>query len=47
MSSAALSHYKDKIVGKNVGCIICGGNNDKSRMPDIISRSNNWINKVY
>ena len=47
MSSAALNHYKDKIVGKNVGCIICGGNNDKSRMPDIISRSNNWINKVY
>ena len=46
MSSAALSHYKDKIIGKNVGCIICGGNNDKSRMPDIISRSNQWINKV-
>ena len=46
MSITALRQVKEEIIGKNVVCIICGGNNDKSRMPDIISRSNDWINKV-
>ena len=42
MSSASLRHYKNEIIGKNVGCIICGGNNDNSRMPEIKKRANNW-----
>ena len=45
MSCAALNHYKDQIIGKNVGCIICGGNNDNSRMPEIKKRANNWKSK--
>jgi len=43
MSTAALSYYKHKIEGKNVACIICGGNNDISRMPEIRMRANKWI----
>jgi len=43
MSTAALSHYKHKIFGKNVACIICGGNNDVSRMPEIRRRANKWV----
>ena len=35
MSAAALRQYKDKIINKNVVCIICGGNNDEQRMPEI------------
>ena len=31
-----------EIIGKNIGCIICGGNNDNSRMPEIISRAKKW-----
>ena len=42
MSSASLCYYKEKIIGKNVGCIICGGNNDNSRMPEIIERADIW-----
>ena len=42
MSSASLWHFKEKIIGKNVGCIICGGNNDNSRMPEIIRRAKKW-----
>ena len=42
MSSASLWHYKEKIIGKNIGCIICGGNNDNSRMPEIIRRAKKW-----
>tara|TARA_Y100000746_G_scaffold231039_1_gene243852 strand:- start:818 stop:1825 length:1008 start_codon:yes stop_codon:yes gene_type:complete len=42
MSSASLWYYKEKIIGKNVGCIICGGNNDNSRMPEIIRRAKKW-----
>ena len=42
MSSASLWYYKEKIIGKNVGCIICGGNNDNSRMPEIIERADIW-----
>ncbi|GAA0378709.1 threonine ammonia-lyase IlvA [Bacillus horti] len=36
---AALEEYKDKIVGKNVVCVISGGNNDIDRMPEIKERS--------
>ena len=42
MSSAALRHYRHKIINKNIGCIICGGNNDNSRMPEIKKRADNW-----
>ena len=44
MSSAALRLYKEKIVEKNVVCIICGGNNDDSRMKEISKRAINWRN---
>ena len=44
MSSAALRLYKEKIVKKNVICIICGGNNDDSRMKEIYKRAINWKN---
>ena len=42
MSSAALRYYTSKIVNKQVGCIICGGNNDNDRMPEIRKRANEW-----
>ena len=42
MSSVALRYYKSKIVNKQVGCIICGGNNDNDRMPEIRKRANEW-----
>ena len=39
LSVAALDFYKEKIKGKNVVCIISGGNNDIERMPEIKERS--------
>ncbi|WP_117169518.1 threonine ammonia-lyase IlvA [Paraliobacillus sediminis] len=39
MPVAALDDYKDEIKGKNVVCIISGGNNDIDRMQDIKERS--------
>lgn len=39
LSIAALNYYQDKIQGKNVVCVISGGNNDIGRMPDIKERS--------
>jgi threonine dehydratase len=36
---AALDLYKEKIKGKNVVCVISGGNNDVTRMEDIKERS--------
>ncbi|NMA68260.1 MAG: threonine ammonia-lyase IlvA [Desulfitobacterium sp.] len=36
---AALDEYADKIKGKNVVCIISGGNNDIERTPEIKERS--------
>lgn len=36
---AALEAYKDRIKGKNVVCIISGGNNDIERTPEIKERS--------
>ena len=46
MSSAALRLYKEKIVKKNVVCIICGGNNDDLRMKEIYKRANYWKNSL-
>ena len=43
MSLTALRQIKDKIKGKNVACLICGGNNDKRRLPEIKTRSKKWI----
>ena len=43
MSSASLNYYKKQIKGKNIGCIICGGNIDKSRMVEVKERSKLWI----
>ena len=45
MSITALRQVKEEIKGKNVVCIICGGNNDRRRIPDIQLRSNRWINQ--
>ncbi|MBA4544012.1 MULTISPECIES: threonine ammonia-lyase IlvA [Thermoactinomyces] len=39
LSIAALDFYKDKIRGKNVVCIVSGGNNDIERMQEIKERS--------
>ena len=39
MSVSALKKYSNKIIGKNIACIICGANNDKSRMPEIKKKS--------
>lgn len=39
LSVTALDHLKDKIKGKNVVCIISGGNNDVSRMEEIRERA--------
>lgn len=44
MSNAALNIYSSKIINKNVVCIICGGNSDNSRMPEIQERASNWKN---
>ena len=42
MSVSALNKYSNKIIGKNVACIICGANNDKSRMPEIKKKAILW-----
>ena len=42
MSVSALNKYSNEIIGKNVACIICGANNDKSRMPEINKKANLW-----
>ena len=39
LSIAALGFYKEHLKGKNVVCILSGGNNDIERMPDIKERS--------
>lgn len=46
MSNAALNTYSSKIINKNVVCMICGGNNDSSRMPEIQERASNWKNSI-
>lgn len=39
MSVAALKQYAPQIEGKNVVCLICGGNNDITRMAEIKERA--------
>jgi threonine dehydratase len=39
MAIAALDQVSDIIIGKNVVCIISGGNNDISRYPEVMERS--------
>lgn len=39
LSIAALDYYRDQIAGKNVVCVISGGNNDIDRMQEIKERS--------
>jgi threonine dehydratase len=39
LSIAALEEYRDEIKGKNVVCIVSGGNNDIERMQEIKERS--------
>jgi threonine dehydratase len=39
LSIAALEQYADRIPGKNVVCVLSGGNNDIDRMPEIKERS--------
>lgn len=39
LSIAALDFYRDKIKGKNIVCVVSGGNNDIARMQEIKERS--------
>ena len=43
--SLGYGSVSEEIKGKNVVCIICGGNNDRRRIPEIQLRSNRWINQ--
>jgi threonine dehydratase len=42
LAVSSLEKIKGKIKGKNVVCVICGGNNDIARYPEIIERSLIW-----
>ena len=44
LSSACLRYFKDEIVEKNIGCLICGANIDNKRMVEVEKRSKFWIN---
>tara|TARA_Y200000002_G_scaffold248944_2_gene206185 strand:+ start:1046 stop:2056 length:1011 start_codon:yes stop_codon:yes gene_type:complete len=46
MSIAALRKFKHKIKNKNVMCLICGGNNDPKRYPEIKKRSEKWFSQM-
>ena len=46
MSTASLNSYSKQIIDKNVVCIICGGNNDNERMPEIEKRAMIWKESV-
>ncbi|MGB0931704.1 MAG: threonine ammonia-lyase, partial [Chitinophagales bacterium] len=39
LTIAALDFYKEEVKGKNVVCLVSGGNNDIQRMPEIKERS--------
>ena len=39
ISLAALDQYSDKLAGKQVGTLVCGGNNDITRTPEINERA--------
>nr|WP_282564762.1 threonine ammonia-lyase IlvA [Liquorilactobacillus sicerae] len=47
LSISALDNYKTKIEGKNVVCILSGGNNDIERIPEIKERSLIYEGKQY
>lgn len=42
---SAMDQIADQIIGKTVVLVICGGNNDISRYPDVIERSLVWQGK--
>jgi len=43
LSISALDDLKDQIKGKNVVCILSGGNNDLMRYPEIIECADKYI----
>lgn len=47
ISISALALIRDQIKGKNVGIIICGGNNDISRTEEIRERALLWENRKH
>jgi len=47
VSLSALENQKDKIKGKNIVCIISGGNNDILRYPEIQEKSLIWQGKKH
>lgn len=47
ISIAALDLLTEKIQGKNIGIIICGGNNDITRTAEIRERALLWENKKH
>jgi threonine dehydratase len=42
LAVSSLDKIKDEIKGKKVVCVICGGNNDISRYPDVLEKSLVW-----
>ena len=46
MSIAALRKFRHKIKNKNVMSLICGGNNDSKRYPEIKKRSEKWFSQM-
>ena len=44
---AALDQYRDRVKGKNVGVIICGGNNDVARTEEIRERALLWEGRKH
>jgi threonine dehydratase len=47
VSFAALDFYKKQIKGKNVGIIVCGGNNDIARTEEIRERALLWEGRKH
>lgn len=44
---SCLEYIKSEIQGKTVVCVICGGNNDISRYPEVIERSLIWQGRKH
>jgi threonine dehydratase len=44
---SCLEYLKNEIQGKTVVCVICGGNNDISRYPEVIERSLIWQGRKH
>ncbi len=47
LAVSALDKIKDKVIGKKVVCVICGGNNDLSKYPEVMERSLIWQGRKY